>query len=625
MKDDKIEELILDRIIELKKRLDKLIFLFITTFCFAYLNLKNVIDEKLVEVKAIGIEITDIHFYSFTIGLILTVLFAMIGSHLIEYTIKRSQLDSKLSNGRDKFKDYNISKTIIPSSFYEFMYTLYCYQDNLRLLSVFTLFNCFFIGHVVAFFHYFFVFKDKTVSVILVLVIVVVHTLLYVEFVKSIKRANKLLGKIIKEKIFGYTVKFVLLSLILILIFKDTYFSEILEIIKVKELVTKFKIIILLSLVVLLFMFHVSCSSTILNTIKHFPPTHKDYEKFKSIKINKSSTPYEFQEKINRKIEEMSFNYFNKDTKLIDFLTKTKTEAFLIIKDNTIVYEYYEEGYNRKSHLMVWSLTKIFISTIVGVVVNEKLYENFEDTPITKFIPDLKGRINDSVSVKDLLSMTSGLNYPTTKFGKFISKINFLPYLEVHYGDNLFSYAIKKAKSTSAPGVNFRYSQLDSILLTIVLREALKKCNYNITSYLQEKIWNPLGMEENAFFAVDNSKDSIERGASGLFLSSIDVAKIGKLYLDKGVVNKKNILSKSWVDESINSNKDMSNFWRHTINNKINSIEYKDVYATGANGNELLYLVPEENIIIVRSGKGMFKNKLKDYIRGFCYSNISKL
>lgn len=629
MEDKKKEFIVtklLERILGLKNRLDKLVFLYIAVFLFAMIKYKADSDN-FIRIEMIGLQTDSIIFYHLVIAITITILFAIIGSHLIEYAIKRSELNTRLSN--DFYNDYMISKTIIPTSFYEFMYSLYCYQDPLRKGSTFILFGCFFLGHTIACFHLSQISEDTMFVVFIIFIFITIHVALYNEFANSWERANSLLGKIIKDKIYFYTLKFFVISLILLVFLREYEpILMILEQMKVKSFISEYHSIIVFFLILLFLLFHILSSNTIRNVIKFFPATNKDYLKFNYKTLNKSSTPFKFREKTNATIANISFKDNNlKEVQLNKFLTDTKTEAFVIIKENTIIYEFFAKEYNRKTPLMMWSITKVFISTIFGILLKNKQGPNLEDKNVIEFIPELKGRIKKNIKIKNLLNMDSGINFPKSRVNKFISKYNFLPYLEVHYGNYLLLYILQKAKSKYPPGEKFRYSQIDSILLVFVIRSILdKNRNKSIVSYLQDEIWDKLGMENNAFFTVDETPNEVERGASGLFASVIDIAKLGKLYLDGGEVKGERVLNKAWVDECLgsqNRSSGMSNFWRHTSKTQ-DSIKFNDTYAIGANGNELLYLIPDEKIIIVRSGKGMFKKGIKDNIRRFCNQLVSR-
>ncbi|MHB1147486.1 MAG: hypothetical protein ACYC01_07825 [Lutibacter sp.] len=216
---------LLNRIVNLKKRLDQLMFIFLFTLVFAIYN-----QTKFDSINIfMGLIIKDDMSYHIIISLVLTILFAMIGSHLIEYCAKRARIDSRLIDDNYFEKDYEISRTIIPTSFYEFMYGLFypskyknienedIKDDPLRVLSSYALLLSFYIGHLFSFIHLFIAFENKFISATIILVIATLLFFLYKEFVKSLTKANDNLGLVILKMIKYILVLFVLLTLLFII------------------------------------------------------------------------------------------------------------------------------------------------------------------------------------------------------------------------------------------------------------------------------------------------------------------------------------------------------------------------------------------------------------------------
>lgn len=276
-----------------------------------------------------------------------------------------------------------------------------------------------------------------------------------------------------------------------------------------------------------------------------------------------------------------------------------------------MLYEFYDRGCNETSPLMIWSVTKVFLSTLTALAVKQGKLKSTHES-VVDHLPEMKGKLDEKLQIGQLLDMTSGVNYSTRLY-------DFTPYLEVHYGNDLEGFA-KSARSVLPPGEKFRYSQIDAILLTMVLRQSF---GGNLIKPMQ-LLWDKLGMEYPAYLAVDGTASEVERMASGLFATAIDVAKLGKLYLDDGKINSEEFIEKQWVEDSLQNdtgnNKHMTNFWRHSTKR---NREFNDAYAVGANGNKMMYLVPEHNIMILRFGKGMskqgFKNAAKSIVESYLY------
>jgi CubicO group peptidase (beta-lactamase class C family) len=245
----------------------------------------------------------------------------------------------------------------------------------------------------------------------------------------------------------------------------------------------------------------------------------KDYKKFQSRPLTADTLPYNFQT--------TNFGKFPKELKGIPFdkyLDDNKTVAFLIIKNDTIQYEKYFKGYDKQSIVPSFSMAKSVTSILIGCAIDEGLIKSV-DEPISNYIPELKKNGFDKVTIKHLLQMTSGIKFNESYINPFGDAASF------YYGLNLRK-EIKKMKLKTEPGKKFEYVSGNTQLLGLVLERSLK--NKTITSYLQEKIWSPLGMEYDASWSIDRKKNGLEKTFCCLNARARDFAKIGRLYLKNG-------------------------------------------------------------------------------------------
>jgi uncharacterized protein YneF (UPF0154 family) len=192
MTEEFIVKELLDRIVALKKRLDRLFFLLITAIIFAIANLTGFNDIDIG-----GVIISDDIKYHLIMWVILSVLFGMIGAHLIDYVVKRSELDKLLENAPSVNRG-NISKRLIPGSFFEFVYMLSVKSDGLKYLSVYGLLICLFLGHYMGILHLYFAFENNPVyALIFIGCSLLIYSLHYMVFIRSLTKGRKDLGKLI--------------------------------------------------------------------------------------------------------------------------------------------------------------------------------------------------------------------------------------------------------------------------------------------------------------------------------------------------------------------------------------------------------------------------------------------
>lgn len=314
----------------------------------------------------------------------------------------------------------------------------------------------------------------------------------------------------------------------------------------------------------------------------------KDYRKFSSRPLTCDSIRFTFQ-KFEKGQANVNFEFNNElITPFEDFLEAQKTLAFLIIQNDTILYENYFRGYEKTFIIPAFSMVKSFLSILIGCAIDEGLIKSV-DEPVTNYLPELKDNGFDQVTLEHLLQMTSGIK----------NREGNIYYLgDLYYGRNLWKI-MSKLELEKKPGTEFRYLNVNSQLLGFVLERALN--GKSVTQYMQEKLWQPMEMEYDASWSIDSKKYGMEKTYCCLNACARDFAKIGRLYMDKGNWNGRQIVSEEWVESSLK------------IDTACGSPEYYqymwwlpssrgDFMAAGKRG-QFIYVNPSKNLIIVRLGK----------------------
>ncbi len=314
-----------------------------------------------------------------------------------------------------------------------------------------------------------------------------------------------------------------------------------------------------------------------------------DYKIFPYRTAAKDSVTYTFQKSAKPKFPKK----FTVDAKEITFeryLEKSNTVAFVIIKDDSIHYEKYFHGYNEASVVASFSMAKSVTSMLIGCAIQDGYIKSVNE-PVTNYIPEFKNEGLSQVTIKNLLQMASGIKFNESYVNPFGDAATF------YYGTNMRK-AIYKLKLAQKPGTEFSYSSGDTEVLGLVLERALK--GKKITQYLEEKIWKPLGMEYDATWSLDRKKDGLEKTFCCLNARARDFAKLGRLYLNKGNWNGRQVIPAKWVEESLTPD---------TTNGGVNYYKYQ--WWLQENGNfsaqgilgQYIYVCPAKNLIIVRLGK----------------------
>ncbi|MAC94617.1 MAG: serine hydrolase [Flavobacteriales bacterium] len=318
---------------------------------------------------------------------------------------------------------------------------------------------------------------------------------------------------------------------------------------------------------------------------------HKKFPK-REIEISENTFvfPYAKDEKVPKDLtikgEKIAFK---------TFLEENNTVAFLIIKDDSIHYENYFDGYQASSIVPSFSMAKSVTSILIGCAIDDGLIQSV-DEPVTNYIPELKENGFDQVNIEHLLQMTSGLDYNEGYSNPFGDVASF------YYGRNLRKQ-LAKMKLKADAGKDFEYLSGNTQILGLVLERALK--DQTVSNYLEEKLWKPLQMEYSATWSIDKKKEGLEKTFCCINARARDYAKIGRLYLNRGKWNNEQIISEEWVERSTKLDTSKGSAWFYQYQWWLPS-KTGDFMAQGILG-QYIYVNPNSNVIIVRLGKNSGK------------------
>lgn len=333
--------------------------------------------------------------------------------------------------------------------------------------------------------------------------------------------------------------------------------------------------------------------------LRYNVPNVTDYKIFSADTLTPSQTPYEFKRAENNAILPDEFLWALSDNgkkyfeyaDLDHFFKSTGTTSFIVIRNDSIIYEKYFNQFQPHDKQTMFSITKSFTGTLTAIAIEEGLMRY--DQPVSDFIPEFSKNGKEKITIAHLLHMTSGIAEADFKD---IMKLFTFYYSKDH------NKRVKNIKLRHDPGTHFAYSSMTTQILGMCLEKATGK---KFVDYLQEKIWQPLGMSENALIALDKSENGKYFG--GLAASPIDLAKLGRLYLNHGVWNGERIIPESWIN--LVSQRDTTNgrsfryaatFWQDTYPFE-NRMDKNDFFAGGFRG-QIIYVNPDNNIVIVRTG-----------------------
>ena len=221
------------------------------------------------------------------------------------------------------------------------------------------------------------------------------------------------------------------------------------------------------------------------------------------------------------------------------YMAGQRSAALLVVQDGKLRLERYGLGFDAAGRWTSFSVAKSFTSTLVGAAVKDGFIKSLDDK-VSLYIPDLKGSAYDDVSVRQLLTMTSGVQWnedyadPNSDVAKFN---NHKPDAGV---EAAVSYMRKLPRAVPA-GTRWLYSTGETNLVGSLVQQATKK---PLATYLSEKVWGPAGMEQQATWLL--SKTGQEIGGCCVQAAARDYARMGQFILNGAMVNGQSIVPDGW-------------------------------------------------------------------------------
>lgn len=291
----------------------------------------------------------------------------------------------------------------------------------------------------------------------------------------------------------------------------------------------------------------------------------------------------------------LSKNYNSKPmpAELKATLEQYKTVSFLVIKNDSILYEQYWEDKSDTSHTNSFSMAKSIIGVLIGIAIDEGKIKSL-DQKVGDFIPEYKTGSRAQLTIRHLITMSAALSWDEA-YANPLSVTT-----EAYYGTDLFSL-VKDQEVVGEPGKEFHYQSGCSQLLGFIIEKATGK---HIAEYASEKLWKPLNAMHSAEWSLDK-KDGTEKAYCCFYSNTRDFARIGSLYLHKGNWHGNQIIDSNYVMESVTaaplddngkSNKVYGYHWW------IGDYSGKHIFYCRGILGQYVVAIPDENIIFVRLG-----------------------
>lgn len=216
--------------------------------------------------------------------------------------------------------------------------------------------------------------------------------------------------------------------------------------------------------------------------------------------------------------------------------------AFVVLHDGALVAEDYRLGTTAEDRRISWSIAKSYLSALFGIVRAEGAIHSLDDL-VTQYVPELVGTAYDGVTVRDVLTMQSGVKF-NEDYLDFWSDINKMGRV-LALGQSMDSFAFGLTERDRPPGREWQYVSIDTHIVGMVIRGATGR---GIVDLMQQKLIGPMGLESVPYYVTDGQAEPFVLG--GLNLITRDYARMGQVFLQEGRRDNVQVVPADWVAAS---------------------------------------------------------------------------
>jgi CubicO group peptidase (beta-lactamase class C family) len=276
-----------------------------------------------------------------------------------------------------------------------------------------------------------------------------------------------------------------------------------------------------------------------------------------------------------------------------DYMRSQRSAGLVIVHDGKVRFEKYALGYDAAGRWTSFSVAKSLTSTLVGAAVKDGYIKSLDDK-VTQYIPGLKGSAYDDVSVLQLLTMTSGVqwneDYTDPKSDVALFNLHKAP-----AGEDVTVSYMKGLPREAPAGSKWVYKTGETNLIGVLVSSATGK---TVSAYLAEKIWGPFGMEQDAVWMLGPTGHEI----SGCCISASlrDYARFGQFILGGGVAGGKAVLPDGWMTASTTKQADIGvpgrGYGYQWWTNDDGSFAAQGIFGQG------IFIDPKRRLVIASNG-----------------------
>jgi CubicO group peptidase (beta-lactamase class C family) len=260
-------------------------------------------------------------------------------------------------------------------------------------------------------------------------------------------------------------------------------------------------------------------------------------ELFPSRPVKRAATPWQFKRAAEPPIV---YNFKSDRFSIEDYLGRNPATGLLIAKDDTILYEHYQYARTDSDRFLSQSMAKTITAMLIGIAVAENKIRSIDD-PVSAYVAGLANTEYGGTSLRALLHMSSGVAFTENYDGSDdITRLS-LDLFGKPGKDPIASVAQFNTR-VAPPGTRWHYASSETEILGLVLRAAVGE---PIADYLHDRIWQPIGTEADASWAIDGTGQEVTYCCFNAVLR--DYARLGRLLAYDGAWEGRQLIPRQWL------------------------------------------------------------------------------
>ncbi len=281
------------------------------------------------------------------------------------------------------------------------------------------------------------------------------------------------------------------------------------------------------------------------------------------------------------------------------------TVAYLIIKNDSVRYEQYWDGYGDSSYSNSFSMAKSFVGVLIGCAIQDGYIKSI-DQPVGDFLPKFKVGNNAKLTIRHLLTMSSGINFDEDYVNPFAYPA------QAYFGTDIKKLTLGY-DVTEEPGKVFKYLSGNTELLGMILEQASGK---KLSDYMSQRLWQALGAKNSAWWSLDH-EGGTEKAYCCFNSNARDFSRFGSLYLHNGNWKGKQLVPEDFVKQAtqaaslLDENGTPNTYYGY----QWWVLDYKGHHIPYCRGilGQYVIAIPDKNMVIVRLGHNRDDKKLNNH------------